>query len=101
MRAASPMECVPVVHAVAIETLGPFKLSIIERLPEIILIIVPGMKNGETLRTPPSSNTSLVDSIKLMPPMPDPTDTPILSLLLSVTSMPESLKASMPAAIPN
>jgi len=92
---------VPVVHAVTIETLGPFKLSIIERLPDIILIIVPGIKNGDTLRMPPSSNTSLVDSIKLIPPMPEPTDTPMRSLLLSLTSIPESLNASIPAAIPN
>ena len=35
-----------------------------------------------------------------MPPMPEPMETPIRSAFSSVTSKPESLKASIPAAKP-
>ena len=88
-------------QAVTIATLGPFKPRIIERLPEIILMIVPGMKKGETFRGPPSSKVSLVDSIKFIPPMPEPIETPILSAFYSVMIIPESLNASIPATNPN
>ena len=48
------MECVPVVQAVTIATLGPFKPKIMLKLPEIMLMMVPGIKNGEILRGPDS-----------------------------------------------
>ena len=72
----------------------------IDKLPEIILIMVPGIKNGETLRGPDSSNVSLVLSIIPKPPIPDPIATPILSAFCSFTSNPESLNASIPATKP-
>ena len=54
MREASPIECVPVVQAVTMATLGPFNPNIMLKLPEIILIMVPGIKKGEILRGPDS-----------------------------------------------
>jgi hypothetical protein len=41
-----------VVHAVTIDRLGPLKPYLIERLPEIILIMVAGTKNGDILLDP-------------------------------------------------
>ena len=98
--AASPIECVPVVHAVTMATFGPFNPYIIDKLPEIILIIVPGIKKGETFLCPPSSKTSLVDSMRSIPPIPEPMDTPILSDVFSSIAKPESFIASIPAANP-
>ena len=48
-RAAKPMQCVLVVHAVTIARFGPVKPYLIETWPEIMLMIVPGTKNGEIL----------------------------------------------------
>jgi hypothetical protein len=62
--------------------------------------MVPGIKNGEILRVPPSSYISLVASIEAKPPIPEPMDTPIRSPFSSVTSIPESLNASIPAIKP-
>ena len=39
MRPASPMAWVPVVHAVTIDRLGPFSPYMMERLPDIMLIM--------------------------------------------------------------
>ena len=81
-------------------TFGPFNPYIIDKLPEIILMIVPGIKKGETFLCPPSSKTSLVDSIRSIPPIPEPMDTPILSDVFSSITKPESFIASIPAANP-
>jgi hypothetical protein len=51
-RAASPMLCVPVEQAVTMAKFGPFNPYLIERLPEIMLIMLPGTKNGEIRRGP-------------------------------------------------
>ena len=48
----------------------------IDRLPEIMLMIEPGTKNGDTLRTPPAAKSSQVFSIIGRPPIPEPIDTP-------------------------
>ena len=45
-----------------------------------MLMIDPGTKNGEILRTPPLRNAVCVSSIIGRPPMPDPTHTPTRSL---------------------
>ena len=45
-----------VVHAVTTARFGPVKPYLIETCPEIMLMIVPGTKNGEILRGPPSSH---------------------------------------------
>src|SRR5690606_19833897 len=54
MRADRPMACKPVVQAVTTEMFGPLRPCMMDRLPEIMLMIVPGMKNGEILRGPPA-----------------------------------------------
>ena len=56
MRAASPMLCAPVAQADTSAIFGPFMPYMIETLPEIMLIILLGTKNGEILRGPPSIN---------------------------------------------
>ena len=53
IRAASPILCVPVVHAVTNAMLGPLRPYMIDRLPDIMFMILPGTKNGEILRGPP------------------------------------------------
>jgi len=50
---ASPMQCADVVHAVTIARFGPFRPNMIDRFPDTMLMMVPGMKNGEILRGPP------------------------------------------------
>ena len=49
------MLCVPVVQAVVIARLGPWKLNMIDSVPETMLMIAPGTKNGEILRGPTES----------------------------------------------
>src|SRR3569623_3468214 len=46
MRAAAPMQCNPVVHAVTMARFGPFNPYLIERWPEIMLMIDEGTKKG-------------------------------------------------------
>src|SRR3569832_532882 len=46
MRAAAPMQCRPVVQAVTMARFGPFNPYLIERCPEIMLMIDAGTKNG-------------------------------------------------------
>ena len=46
-RIASPMACVEVVHAVTVARFGPVSLKLIETWPEIMLMMLPGTKNGE------------------------------------------------------
>ncbi|MNC84743.1 hypothetical protein D3C83_03090 [compost metagenome] len=53
IRPDSPIQWVAVVQAVTIARLGPLNPYRMERLPEIILMMVPGTKNGEILRGPP------------------------------------------------
>src|SRR5471032_1754408 len=90
MRAAAPMQCRPVVQAVTIDRLGPRMPYLIDRLPEIILMIEAGTKNGEIRRGPRLSYSSLVSSISGRPPIPEPMMTPMRSAFSSVTTMPES-----------
>ena len=48
MRMAMPMACVEVVHAVAIARFGPVMLKAIDRWPLTRLMMLAGMKNGDT-----------------------------------------------------
>ena len=50
------MLCVPVVQAVTMAMFGPFMPYRIDRLPEIMLMMQLGTKNGEILRGPLSLN---------------------------------------------
>jgi hypothetical protein len=70
MRALMPIACRPVVQAVTTARLGPFMPNMIDRLPEIMLMMVPGMKKGEILRGPPARKSLCVSSIIGRPPMP-------------------------------
>ncbi len=47
VRMPSPMAWVDVVHAVTTPRFGPFRLYLIDRCPEIMLMIDAGTKNGE------------------------------------------------------
>ena len=53
-RPASPMQCKPVVQAVTIARLGPVNPYLMDRWPEIMLMIDAGTKNGEMRRGPRS-----------------------------------------------
>ena len=97
---ASPMQCVEVVHAVTIAMFGPLAPSRIERLPAIMLMIVPGMKNGEMRRGPFFLSSSCIASMSGKPPMPEPKLTPMRSAFSGVTASPESRHACTPAAMP-
>ncbi len=46
-RIARPIACVEVVHAVTVARFGPVNLKLIEMWPEIMLMMLPGTKNGE------------------------------------------------------
>src|SRR5713101_6602483 len=92
-RPDSPMQCAEVVQAVTIARFGPFSPCMIDRFPEIMLMIVLGMKNGEILRGPPFSTSLCVSSIIGRPPMPEPILTPMRGAFASVTSRPESFSA--------
>ncbi len=70
------MLCVPVVQAVTIAKFGPVMPYVIDRWPEIMLMIVAGTKNGETRRGPASSIFEWFCSIVWTPPIPEPTATP-------------------------
>jgi hypothetical protein len=46
------MQCVEVVHAVIIARLGPLAPVSMESSPAVMLMMLPGMKNGEMRRGP-------------------------------------------------
>lgn len=94
------MQCRPVVHAVTIARFGPLMPNLIDRWPEIMLMIDAGTKNGEIRRGPRLSSSVCVTSIIGSPPMPEPTTTPTRSAFSSVTWKPLSCIACMPAAMP-
>ena len=100
-RPASPMLWLAVVQALTTAMFGPLRPYMIESWPEIMLMMVPGTKNGEILRGPPASiGIMRGSSISGRPPMPEPMQTPICSRVSLSRSRPESLSASMPAARP-
>ena len=69
--------------------------------PEIRLISAPGMKNGETRRTPLSRMRFAVSSIERSPPMPEPIITPVRARLSSSCGVqPDSATACCAAAMP-
>src|SRR5690242_18635459 len=68
MRIARPMLWVAVVQAVTQAMFGPFSPSMMDRLPEAMLMIALGTKNGEILRGPDSCSVIEVRSIVWMPP---------------------------------
>jgi hypothetical protein len=69
---ASPMQCVEVVQAVTMARFGPLAPISIDRRPAVMLMMVPGMKNGEMRRGPFSASSWCWASISGRPPMPEP-----------------------------
>ena len=57
--------------------LGPPNPYRIDRLPEIMLMMLAGTKKGDTRRGPLFSSVACVSSIVLMPPIPEPMATPV------------------------
>ncbi len=88
------MACAPVEQAVTTEWFGPLNPNRICTWPEIRLINAPGIKNGDTRRTPRSLITTAVSAIEFNPPMPDPIITPVRSFSASsMSSHPASRTA--------
>src|SRR5690349_5915800 len=102
VRMPTPMACVEVVHAVTTPRFGPFKLYLMDRCPEIMLMIEAGTKNGEILRGLfcACRYASYSLSIVHRPPMPAPHTAPQRCGSALLKSMPESATACMPAATP-
>src|SRR5260370_805080 len=67
-----PMQGVGGGRAVTMARLGPLAPRSIDSSPAIMLMMVPGMKNGEMRRGPFLSSSSFIDSISGSPPMPEP-----------------------------
>ena len=81
MRALVPMACSPVVQAVTMAILGPLKPNLIDTWPEIMLMMLAGMKNGVIRRGPRLVSSVCVSSIMAKPPMPEPMLQPIRTAL--------------------
>src|SRR5262245_64405779 len=61
---ASPMACAEAEHAVQVAEFGPLAPKRIDTWPAARLMIAEGMKNGDILRGPPSSNALCSRSIR-------------------------------------
>ena len=96
----SPSACAPVAHAVTTVEFGPFAPVIMEIWPDAISAIIIGMRNGEILDGPLSTNTLHWSSRVRSPPMPLPTRTPTRSAFAGVIFSPASSIASRAAATP-
>jgi hypothetical protein len=94
------MQCVEVVQAVTIARLGPFAPISIDNRPAIMLMMLPGMKNGEMRRGPLACSSSCIASISGTPPMPEPKLMPMRSAFSGVTRSAASRQACSPAAMP-
>ena len=94
------MQCVEVVHAVTMARFGPLAPTSIDSRPAIMLMMLPGMKNGEMRRGPFCLSSSCIASISGIPPMPEPKLTPTRSPFSGVTCTPASRQACRPAAMP-
>ena len=91
--AAKPMLWVPVVQAVTVAKLGPLKPYMMARLPAIMLMMVLGTKNGDSLRGPESISFWWFSSMLVNPPMPEPMATPMRSPFSLSISRPASRRA--------
>ena len=96
---ASPMQWAPVAQAVTTVRFGPRRPNMMLTWPLAMFAISMGMKNGLTLSGPRSSNVLCWASSVYMPPMPEPTITPMRSAFSGVTSSFASSSASLEAAM--
>ncbi len=101
VRRASPNEWVEVAQALMTVKQGPAKLYSMATMPLAMLLIMAGMKKGETLRGPFSMRLRDWASKVDMPPMPEPMITPARSRSTLEWSSPESCMASFAAATAN
>jgi len=96
---ASPIEFVPVAHAVTVQEFTPFAPKAIETCPVAISGIIIGMKNGLTRRAPFSNNVEYWFSNVSIPPIPEPIQTPTFGAISSVIVKSASLTAANAATI--
>ena len=73
----------------------------IDKKPEIMLVMVEGTKNGDTRLGPLFVSFKWFCSICSKPPIPEPIATPTRCALSCEIVKPESTKACLPAAIPS
>ena len=95
---ASPIECVPVAHAVTMFKHLPLQPNWIATFPAAIFVIIIGTNIGLILPGPFSSNFLCSLSIACKLPTPEPIETPILFLSVFSKSSPESSTACFAAA---
>src|SRR5438477_5088003 len=100
MRAASPIACAPLEHAVTTAWLGPENPYLMDTWPEARLIRFDGMKKGETRRGPFSWSVMTPSMMPGSPPIPDPISTPVRSRFSASSGFqPESSTACIAAVI--
>ena len=100
-RNASPMEWVPVAHAVTTLMHFPLRPNWIETFPAAMLLIIKGTNNGSTLPGPFSNSLFSLRSNACKEPIPDPTLTPTRKGSSFSMSMPDVSRASFAAATAN
>ena len=100
MRNASPIAWLPVAHAVTTEEFGPLAPKRIETRPAAMFTISIGMMNGDTRSGPFVFRTSSPSSSVVIPPIPEPINTPNRSAsifpgsrLASATAMDDAAMA--------
>ena len=98
IRAASPIECAPVEHAVTTAWFGPIRPYLIETWPEMRLMSRPWTKCGLTRLGPFSARTSDSFSIPGKPPMPEPIEHPARRRMASSMSSSPASSIACPAA---
>ena len=98
---ASPSEWLPVAQAETGDRFGPLSPQRSAICPGARLMMMAGMKNGLTLRTPRSMRVLWVSSMVARPPIPEPTMTPTRSGSSFAKSMPASFTAMSAAASAN
>ena len=76
IRMASPMAWFPVAQAVTTDEFGPLAPNRMAMTPEAMLMMIMGMKKGETRSGPLVRSVSKFSSRVSRPPMPEPTSTP-------------------------
>ena len=81
-RNASPMECVPVAHAVTTLMHFPLRPNWMETFPAAMLLIINGTNNGSTLPGPFLTVFFSLRSKACKEPIPEPTLTPTRKDLL-------------------
>ncbi len=100
-RNASPMEWVPVAHAVTTLMHFPLRPNWMETFPAAMLLIIRGTKSGSTLPGPFSNSLLYIRSKACKEPIPEPTLTPTRNGSSFSMSMPEFSRASFAAATAN